>query len=495
MITEETYKWIEELLDPQVKEISYEDYFRLYNNYFTEDKSDWLTLNFVAQSKKSRLFWELIRKYVMPKGEKAKVYNFSFFKFPVFENNSMLNKVTGNTFENFWENNKLKVFKYEVKFNNASFHGNLILKDVEFNENVDFSNAIFFKEFGITGNCIFKKNLNFKGAIFKNIASFHNNFSEKVNFDNTKFKAAVNFNNSSFKKHVNLSFVHFEEDVSFLNCNFNQSVSINNSKFDQLSIFTKTCFNNNVDFAKSEFKGETYFFQTSFLRKANFYNCIFFENENLFFRDLKGVPHLNFRDAIFSKTILFVRINFINTTFLESDLTDVTFRECEWGENSRIILYDEKNIDKKDKNQLKSLEVLYRQLKKNFDATKSWELSGKAYVSEMKMRQRRLWLEKKYYQWFIYKFYDVFGGYTQDFRRPIISLIGLILVFSGLYYFIDYDIVKALQRGVKGALPYMQIDTENPFEGYWLILRNLQLVLGGTFLAFFILALRKRFKQ
>ncbi|MBC8756389.1 hypothetical protein H2O64_17065 [Kordia sp. YSTF-M3] len=113
----------------------------------------------------------------------------------------------------------------------------------------------------------------------------------------------------------------------------------------------------------------------------------------------------------------------------------------------------------------------------------------------MEMRKRRLFLEKKYYQWFIYKFYDVFGGYTQDFKKPILSILCLILMFSGIYYFIDYDILKALQRGVKGALPYMEIDTKNPFEGYWLILRNIELVLGGTFLAFFVLALRKRFKQ
>ena len=74
-------------------------------------------------------------------------------------------------------------------------------------------------------------------------------------------------------------------------------------------------------------------------------------------------------------------------------------------------------------------------------------------------------------------------------------MLGLTIVFSFIYFFIDYDIIKAIQRGIKGALPYIVIDTENPFKGYWLIARNLEFLLGGTFLTFFVLALRKRFKQ
>ena len=111
------------------------------------------------------------------------------------------------------------------------------------------------------------------------------------------------------------------------------------------------------------------------------------------------------------------------------------------------------------------------------------------------MRKRRLYLEGKNYQWFIYKFYDVFGGYTQDFRKPVVSLTGLIFIFSVLYFFIDYDVSNAIQRGIKGALPYMKIDIEYPTQFLWIILRNLEFILGGTFLTFFILALRKRFKQ
>lgn len=137
----------------------------------------------------------------------------------------------------------------------------------------------------------------------------------------------------------------------------------------------------------------------------------------------------------------------------------------------------------------------YRQLKKNFDGMKNWELSGYAYVSEMEMRKRSLWKEKKYFEWVIYAFYGNFGGYTQNIKKPIISLFGLIVTFSVIYYFIDFNWLKAIQRGVKGAIPYIQIDTVNPFTGYWLILRNVEFLLGATFLTFFILALRKRFKQ
>ena len=111
------------------------------------------------------------------------------------------------------------------------------------------------------------------------------------------------------------------------------------------------------------------------------------------------------------------------------------------------------------------------------------------------MRKKRLWKEKRFVDWVIYKFYDLFGGYTQDYIRPLLCLFILSGISTVIYYFMDYSVLKAFQRGVKGSIPYLQIDIEKPFYGYWLIWKNIQLVLSGTFIAFFILALRKRFKQ
>jgi len=195
----------------------------------------------------------------------------------------------------------------------------------------------------------------------------------------------------------------------------------------------------------------------------------------------------------------------MGVSFYRADITDAAFKECFWGNSKRLIVKNESFFLKK-LNQYSSsekssnyaaLEELYRQLKKNFDSNKDWELSGKAYVSEMEMRKKRLFLQEDYYHWFIYRFYDLCGGYTQDLIKPIVSIIVLILAFSGIYFFIDYDPFYALQRGIKGALPYLtiDIDKDEQFKGYWLIARNIELILGGTFFSFFILALRKRFKQ
>lgn len=497
MITEETYKWIEKLDDT----IDITDYNRLVLNYFIIDKSDWYE-EIEGKKKwddlKVKQFWFLIRKYTMSYVTRQKLINFENFIFPDREYYSHQfnsgKRITQSM--NFWRNIDDKKISQNINFKNAVFLGDFYIYKAVFKGFINFENTKFLGEFSITQNCTFEGEINFENAIFNENTFFHNQFFNKINFYQAKFKSLANFDDSIFKQSINFENTYFEKDAYFNGCKFNENTNFEGADFSQQTLFIDTEFKKEVSFSGAEFKGDTNFYRTEFYNLVNFENSIFLGDKKFYFLDLEGDNlKLSFKNTIFSKSILFRRINFTNTTFLESDLTDLKFRECEWGNESRIILHDEKSIDFKEKSNLKSLEALYRQLKKNFETTKNWELSGKAYVSEMEMRKRRLWLERNYYQWFIYKFYDVFGGYTQDFGKPIVSLVGLILVFSGLYFFIDYDILKAFQRGVKGALPYMQIDTENPFTGYWLILRNLELVLGGTFLAFFILALRKRFKQ
>jgi len=274
---------------------------------------------------------------------------------------------------------------------------------------------------------------------------------------------------------------------------FNYRVSFENAIFLGEMYFEFIVFTQGISFRHTIFKNKL------LIRGTKFYGNLFFATakfEELELIDIEIANGIFFHNHNFTSGAFFQRVNLTNTSFWQCDLTNTIFKECDWGNHSRIRLHDEK--DKySDHRDIKALEELYRQLKRKFDSDKDWELSGKAYVSEMEMRKKRLWKQGNYYSWFIYWFYGFFGGYTQSLLKPILSIISLVIVFSFIYFYIDYNVLYALQRGTKGALPYLSIDIakDDQFNGYWLIARNIELVLGGTFLSFFILALRKRFKQ
>ncbi|WP_298421839.1 pentapeptide repeat-containing protein [uncultured Kordia sp.] len=540
MITKETYAWIEELLNPEITEISDGDYNRLVKDYFQEDKRDWYKKNTADIIVKNLNFWRLIRKFSMPRGKKNRLYNFSSFVFPAFQNFGKKGSKL------FWKDTNNQSFSLKVNFDGAHFLGKSIFTDVIFDNDATFENTKFENDL-IIQNCTFKENVFFRRSNLKKLNLVSSTFSkgfhftdndcyDEANIVDSNFKGLTFYYDSRFHKNVNFGKLEF----SGIACRFNESIFLDDVGFFECSFlhpseFMSTIFSKKVDFVRPEFhdrvnfdgarfESVVIFNKPIFKGITDFSYCYFedvnFKEINTPWRDRENYTEpikLYFKEIFFNSNTFISNTNFEELNLNNCDVSEVRFSRCIWNDKeNRLKLVNElppKNI--KTENQLKlsnenpsrktvveslikklrDSENHYRQLKKNFDGTKNWELSGKAYVSEMEMRKRRLWLERKYYQWFVFKFYDVFGGYTQDFKKPIVSLIGLILVFSALYFFIDYDISRALQRGVKGALPYMQIDTENPFEGYWLILRNLELVLGGTFLAFFVLALRKRFKQ
>lgn len=368
-----------------------------------------------------------------------------------------------------------------------------------------------------------KKDFEFIGYIFPEFEE--DDFARKrndpkrndVNFwkegEQSEFRESIYFDYSTFLGFIDFKFVTFLNAASFLEVKFVGESSFNFAAFNGSSIFSRCEFFDDSFFFKTSFKDETYFYKSSFQSDANFINTSFEKgvfkrirvgDNELLFENIESTSSniLIFIDFTFKNNIIFRQCNMKAISFYKCDIQNASFLNCSWQGNDRIILKEEfylkeDNIylDDDVNYLLGDLEYNYRQLKKNFDSHKNWELSGYAYVSEMKIRQKSLWNERKYYQWFFYWFYGFFGGYTQNFKRPLVSLVGLICVFSAIYYFIDFNILKAIQRGVNGAIPFATIDTQNPFRGYWLIARNIEFVIGATFTTFFVIALRKRFKQ
>ncbi|WP_420573682.1 pentapeptide repeat-containing protein [Kordia sp.] len=562
MITEETYNWVEELLDPKITEISDSDYDRLVKDYFQKDKRDWLEKNRILEYVSNIVsFWRLIRKFSIPKGKKLKIYNFKNFVFPSFYEMEI------NENNNFWTNYEDKIFQHSVDFREATFLDYSVFEKVIFEKDVkfqyiEFENNLIIKDCTFKGNVLFQKskinNLNLISSTFSNNFNFTDNeCNGDVNIFNTSFQGFLpSFYDSKFHKKVIFSKTTFSsaacrfnesiflDDVEFFECKFKpkQKIEFQAVNFTKKVDFIRCEFLNDTNFNQSQFQGVTIFDRPIFKEETDFSYCYF---EDVNFKEINTIwpyrnynytepPKLYFKDVFFNSKTFIKNTNLSELELDNSDVTNITFSRCIWNdEKNRLKLVNELpilNIETKNKlklsnqneakkivvenliNKLRDSENHYRQLKKNFDSTKNWELSGKAYVSEMEMRRLRYKKEKSVsskISFIIYSIYEHLGGYTQSFVRPLNILLLFTLFIFPLYYFTEsliyyslwncsftesfslVSVSECFQMSIDAALPIFKPKHTYLFWG----VQYFQTIFCGTLLTFFILALRKRFKQ
>ncbi|GAB5400152.1 MAG: hypothetical protein Aureis2KO_17370 [Aureisphaera sp.] len=382
-----------------------------------------------------------------------------------------------------WDAEKVKHF-WSVVSKNAPKNGNYFFFDSFFPIGAETIAQLTRKFIGTKNT----RDLIFVDCKFQGKIGFIDfNVSNKLSFVNCFFQDNLIFNNLTIGV-----------ELTFLGCEFNGSVEFERLASTELT-FNSCCFHENLFITSiivDDFKLLNSSIKYIFRVTGNIFTDRFllkYINQKAFLDDVfPGYVHppvLTFSGNTIPENNKVFRINMRETRFSDVNLAKMNFELCDWSfKGARLMLAG-------DSHNLEVSELNYRMLKKNFDFNKDWELSGSAFISEMEMRKLRLFEQRKLYHWFVYWFYGFFGGYTQNLARPIISIIGLTLICSIAYFFIDNNLINAIERGLKGSLPYIKIHQENPYPGYWLLLKNIQLVLGGTFLAFFILALRKRFKQ
>ncbi|MCD8406563.1 hypothetical protein LNI98_01190 [Tenacibaculum dicentrarchi] len=456
-------------LTTKYEDVGAEQYQFLLDNYFTQPKDDWYEEKDINCRKekiwdktKVARFWMLIREHAMKFGIENKKFDFSKFVFPDFEKSDFKENKDGTSrfTKNFWNRGESKEFSEDVIFLPAKFLGE-----------ADFSQTLFRKEAGF--GAVFSENANFEKTIFSKEANFaYSEFSGKSIFIEAKFSEEANFNRTKFLAPTNFQFTFFLKKTSFI--------------------------------------------ETTFSDWSNFRSIKFSGDNSVLFQDLKGnengVLKLEFSTINFTDKTIFRGVNLKNAIFGQSDITEVKFKNCIWNENSsRIILNYEKGLGFKDDSNYKELEDLYRQLKVNFDNSKNWELSGKAYVSEMEMRRKIYQNEfliniKSFHpikafigliNWFLFIFYKVFGGYTQNYILPFLWLSLLftvsLLVYSDYCFFQEYCECnfKPWKEAIDASFPFFKSD-KNSQHLKW---NYFQKISSSILLTFFILALRKRFRQ
>jgi len=395
----------------------------------------------------------------------------------------------------------------------ATFHNDVIIYETIFSKNTSFNKSKFKKNLEINQSNFVGKVIFFKTEIFE-IEIKNTSFEDKLTLHKTLINSKGTFNNVYFSKEEITSFEYlkkldlkvltFEEyealhylfksydDLKILNDNFS-ALSGNNSK--KIPSFkehiTKTISNPNL---KIKFNSLNKLNEKELMTKFKL-----FLDGKCYLRN----PNLSFHFIEFNSNFYFREINLSNTSFLKSDISEIKFRDCEFKITERLYLLDE--ISKKTG--YKELETLYRHLKKSFERDKNWELMDKSYVSEMKMKQNYLYKQKEYFTWSMYKFYEIFASYTQDFIRPFIwYIISTLLIFPVSYYLnylirnniysfseiktLSWNIPHYLQLSFAASLPL--INTNLAYSSWWI--QTLQIIFSTILITFFIFALRRRFR-
>lgn len=463
------------------EELNKQEYDCLVSDFFQKEEGLSLIKN------NEELFWTLLRKHVIPKCKERKRYEFSCFKFP-----SIIPSI--NTF---WESNKIgnRVFEFPVSFNNCSFNGQ------------------------ITFGCIFQEDVSYVHATFQEDVNFQGTrFMKMVDFMDTKFLGFSNFQETNFNSNVSFNRTQFN-GVSFRYTYFpkNKLVNFHNIDFrSDRNVLYENCYGFGCFFSGLNFPATITFVRMNFT-KSKFYNC-----------DLSKVKFLNCEWPGYTRLKLSGESTFFK---IRHGGYENTYRELknnfesnkEW-DLARMAFRSEMYF----KLLKKGHELLKLPYKINRNA-KSGSIKYKVLITRNKIRN---WIKKSkiflffnsliryfksktanlfrlvsriinfiiqrgilFFEVLILLFYSVFSGQTYSITRPIIWFaVFTVILFPYIYSGYSFEIFldeSCLRESVQTAFPFSKFDDNSSF----FYTKLLQKILSVILITFFVIALRRRFKN
>lgn len=404
----------------------------------------------------------------------------------------------------------LAPFNSSVRFCGAEFHDNDFRGAQFLGQTTDFSGAEFHGE-----------TIDFKGAKFHSQATDFSHaefYGKRTSFTDTQFYG----NTTSF------SYTEFRgETTDFDGAKFN----------GETTNFSGARFHGETNFRRTEFHGEkTDFMIAEFYGKALFSGRVY---DGLVFDE----SAVTFERASVSQSaeIIFDVVNLSKTNFRAVDLTRAKFLDVRWNHAAgwwrggwRSRLYDETlwqdqhevKPSEADNLYLPSLGRNYRALKSYYRQTGEYHLVGHFHYGLMEVqwhqreldnqtpaeatRGRRLWLwlisrSRKWVSWeALYRFSS---GYGEDYAWSALILTGLIVAFAAFYWLLGVPapaqtsswskvlaaLAYSLQTASIGRLQYFK-DSIPPSPGAE-IAYTFESILGPIQIAFFVVALRNRFRR
>ncbi|MDP3024771.1 MAG: pentapeptide repeat-containing protein [candidate division Zixibacteria bacterium] len=425
-------------------------------------------------------------------------------------------------------------FKSTV-FNSEAYFGGAVFQILASFEKASFGRAANFE------NSFFQNGADFTGATFKNRTNFKEaNFKEDAIFVGTKFKGKTSFENAVFQMEARFISAYFESEADFSGGFFQKEAFFANVIFQNKAGFARTTFQGQTKFVKNTFEFPVSFFRASFIEETTFSSAgevIFPYNFSetiltLGEEDTKRVmfeKEVDFRNVKFLKPekVSFRKVDLSKFRFLGTDLRKVEFVDVGWYKEKgrgRNKIYDEVSPDPGTKKfDYPLISQMYKRLRANYEDNLNYAEAGDFHIGEMEMRRKG---EKNFFNKCIVWAYKLISNYGESYWRPllcwilpILLLFPLLFMYSGIEqitsrqspYMIHYqfnlstislsnagDFIKDYLKSFVYSLSVFSLVREKLYRPisnlghFWMVLES---IFSPTLIAFFLLALRRRFKR
>ncbi len=366
-------------------------------------------------------------------------------------------------------------------FSRARFAGHATFSHASFKRSAGFLHAIFsqevsFSEMVVAGAATFNRarfhgNTIFFRSLFMDSAVFYRaTFTGDVNFSRSSFAREANFRESRFTERTNFSKSAFSADAVFAEAKFDQRANFREATFARNTDFADAAFAQDANFRHATFTQNVDFTRTTFTQKANFVETTF--DEGVFwtngrflgaaeFRRTKfhvrrqGAPSAVFALASFSdpQKIVFDDVDLSRALFHNCDVSAVWFTSSvRWGQRGKggaMVFEEEIPLDRSETKPLRrngerdfrALAQIYQQLKKNYDSRLDYWTANEFHFGEMEMKRRAgptngrlLWLRQQLHRRMsLVSLYRYVSDYGNSFWKPILWLLGTLVLFTVLY--------------------------------------------------------------
>lgn len=377
-------------------------------------------------------------------------------------------------------------------------------------------------------------------------------YGKDTYFDHAQFLGNADFFGVKFSGNAHFCRTEFLGSAIFYVTKFLGDTDFTGAQFRGLADFSVSRFAGKADFRDADFSKEGRFRSTLFKRWVDFSGCVSREGCRLFFNReelddnemfLGGAAFCYF--AMFeTRKIAFRKVSLEKCLFLETHVGEAQFIDVKWPLKGKCFkrkaVYDEVSPGVKwldwEANQYKAqigepqkydyslIAQVYRWLQANYISNYRFPEAGDFYIGEREMMRKA---KGKIRQFFCTDFlYLIISRYGESFTLPFLWLLLTLLAFPAILLFgginLDYDSqITGLAETVNYDWTWSPKDLLLLKSDYWNTLAvnlsfvtfhrseittylpqilqramvNLQILLVIALAAFFLLALRRKFKR
>lgn len=437
------------------------------------------------------------------------------------------------------------VFRGSALFGNRTFRDYADFREVVFEGDADFMNAKFecgarfwrgtfaqdanFRNIRVEGQSVFDE------VVFRGGTCFNGANLKEVEFGNSDFQQAADFRDMAFGGDANFHGAKFKGWVSFLSAAFYAGAYFSATIFEKKTIFLDSTFCGRANFWRAVFGDEAWFGSSAFQyvleedsMLVSHRMSLALEVESL--NNTSFQKDVDFTAVTFSKPskVYFQKIDLSRFRFLQTDLREVHFSDEQWGKaRGRISVYDEiGGVPHSDKLDYPLIAQIYKRLRANYETNLRYSEAGDFYIGEMEMTRRA---ERSVFKKLPLLFYKVISNYGESYYRPLCWIAVILLLFPLLFMFAGIQPATSDPGTSSGQVIIYELDfsslesvapTWDEFGDYYTcflysmsvfsFIRDkkytttnngghtifvAESILGPITLAFFLLALRRRFKR